>query len=248
MQRIDLRAADQLRPFSAQTNFIPSAAGSVLVATGDTRVLCTCMVDESVPPFRKDSGAGWITAEYGMLPASTLTRKSRGERKGHLDGRTVEIQRLIGRSLRSVCDLTALGERTLYLDCDVIQADGGTRTAAITGSFIALALAVDKLMAQGLLPRSPIREQVAAVSVGIVGETPCLDLCYQEDSRAQVDMNVVMTASGALVEVQGTGEERPFSRGELDALLALAQGGIERLLAFEREALGDAARVIGGRA
>ena len=237
--RTDGRAPDQLRGTVILPDFVKTAAGSCLIATGGTRVICTASVEEIVPPFLKGKGQGWVTAEYAMLPASTGIRKKRdGVRK---DSRGVEIQRLIGRSLRQAVDLKALGERTITLDCDVLEADGGTRTASITGAMVALTCAVDRLIAEGKLPGSPLRHQVAAVSAGIVGDTPCLDLCYQEDSRAQVDMNIVMNEQGQLIELQGTGEGRAFSREELDQLLALGEKGIRELMASQREALGERA-------
>ena len=237
--RIDGREADRQRPVSIQTDFVRTAAGSCLIATGNTRVICTASVEEGVPPFLKGKGQGWVTAEYAMLPASTGIRKKRdGVKK---DGRGVEIQRLIGRALRQAVDLKALGERTITLDCDVLEADGGTRTASITGAMVALTCAVDRLVAEGKLLGSPIRHQVAAVSAGVVGDVPCLDLCYQEDSQAQVDMNFVMNELGEMIEIQGTGEGRAFSRAELDQLLALGEKGIRELMAAQREALGGRA-------
>jgi ribonuclease PH len=234
------RAADQLRPVTIERGWTKHAEGAVLVAFGATRVLCTASVEERVPPHKKGSGEGWVTAEYGMLPRATHTRGDREAARGKQSGRTQEIQRLVGRSLRSVFDLAALGERTIHLDCDVLQADGGTRTAAITGAFVAAHDAVSWLVAQGRLAaggRSPVREAVAAVSVGIVEGTPLLDLEYTEDSRAGTDMNVVMTASGGLVEVQGTAEGATFSRAELHTLLDLAAKGIGELVAAQRAAL-----------
>ncbi|WP_405285161.1 ribonuclease PH [Gaopeijia maritima] len=232
------RAVDALRPLLLEPGWAPYAEGSCLISTGRTRVLCTASVAEEVPAWRERSGKGWVTGEYGMLPRSTHSRRDR-ERDG-VKGRTQEIQRLIGRSLRSVTDLAALGPRTITLDCDVLQADGGTRTASITGAFVALELACRSLVEQGLLAASPVREGVAAVSVGIVGGVPRLDLDYPMDRDAQVDMNVVATASGRLVEVQGTAEGDPFTREEHDRLLDLALGGIEQLLAAQREILGAA--------
>ncbi len=229
------RPAHALRDLELELGAAPYAEGSCLISTGSTRVLCTASVDEGLPRWREASGAGWVTAEYGMLPRATHTRSQR-ERRG-ARGRTQEIQRLIGRSLRSVTDLSALGARTILIDCDVLQADGGTRTASITGAYVALGLACHHLMNEGLLERSPLVEPVAAVSVGIVDGVPLLDLDYEEDSTAQVDMNVVGTASGRLVEVQGTAEGHPFSRDELDDLLDLALGGIERLVVAQRGAL-----------
>ena len=239
-QRTAGRLADQLRPVSIQRGFTRHAEGSVLVAFGDTQVLCTASVEEKVPPHKRGSGEGWLTAEYGMLPRATHTRGDREAARGKQSGRTQEIQRLIGRSLRCVFDLAALGERTIALDCDVLQADGGTRTAAITGAYVAAADAVSWLLAKGKIERSPIRDPVAAVSVGIVSGTPLLDLEYVEDSACDTDMNVVMTASGGFVELQGTAEGATFSRLEMDALLALAAKGIAELVAAQRRALGIA--------
>ncbi|MBR4081592.1 MAG: ribonuclease PH [Clostridia bacterium] len=240
--RMDGRTPEMARPITIETDFVRTAAGSCLISTGNTRVICTASVEEGVPPFLRGKGQGWVTAEYAMLPASTGNRKKRDGIKK--DGRSVEIQRLIGRSLRQAVDLTKLGERTITLDCDVLEADGGTRTASITGAMVALTLAVDKLMREGLLVQSPIVHQVAAVSVGVVGDTPCCDLCYQEDSKAQVDMNLVMNEKGEFIELQGTGEGRAFTTEELTTLLAYGKRGIENLMAAQREALGDAARHI----
>jgi len=236
MVRSDGRAPRDLRPLTLEPGQAPYAEGSCLVTAGNTRVLCTASVEETLPPWRRASGLGWVTAEYGMLPRATHTRSSR-ERNGP-KGRTQEIQRLIGRSLRSVCDLEALGARQVLVDCDVLQADGGTRTAAITGAWVALALAARTLLEQGLVERNPVREGVAAVSVGLVDGLPLLDLEYGEDSRAQVDMNVVATASGGLVEVQGTAEGEPFRRREMDELLDLALEGIRILSAAQARVLG----------
>jgi ribonuclease PH len=231
------RAADALRPLQIIRRYTIHAEGSVLIAFGDTRVLCTASVEEKVPPHKRGSGEGWVTAEYGMLPRSTHTRSDREAARGKQSGRTQEIQRLIGRSLRSVFDLSALGERTIHLDCDVLQADGGTRTAAITGAYVAAADAVRWLLDQGRIEASPIRDSVAAISVGMVQGTPLLDLEYTEDSGCDTDMNVVMTGSGGFVEVQGTAEGQPFSRAEMDALLALAGKGISELVAAQKAAL-----------
>jgi ribonuclease PH len=231
------RAANALRPVTLQRGYTCHAEGSVLVSFGQTKVLCTASVEEKVPPFKRGSGEGWLTAEYGMLPRATHTRSDREAAKGKQSGRTQEIQRLIGRSLRSVFDLKALGERTISLDCDVLQADGGTRTAAITGAFVAAHDAISLLLQQGKLAASPIRDFVAAVSVGVVQGTPLLDLEYTEDSACDTDMNVVMTASGGFVEVQGTAEGVPFTRAEMDALLGLADSGIRELVALQRAAL-----------
>ena len=232
------RQADALRPVSIQRNYTRHAEGSVLVSFGQTQVLCTASVEEKVPPHKRGSGEGWVTAEYGMLPRATHTRSDREAAKGKQSGRTQEIQRLIGRSLRSVFDLGALGERSILLDCDVLQADGGTRTAAITGAFVAAYDAVSWLLAEGKLGQSPIRDFVAAVSVGVVQGTPLLDLEYTEDSTCDTDMNVVMTGKGGFVEVQGTAEGTPFTRAEMDRLLALADKGIRDLVAAQKAALG----------
>ncbi len=231
------RATHALRPVTLQRGYTQHAEGSVLVSFGATRVLCTASVEEKVPPHKRGSGEGWVTAEYGMLPRSTHTRSDREAARGKQSGRTQEIQRLIGRSLRSVFDLAALGERSILIDCDVLQADGGTRTAAITGAFVAAHDAVSWLMAQGKLEASPIRDFVAAVSVGIVDGVPLLDLAYVEDSACDTDMNVVMTGAGHFVEVQGTAEGAAFTRKELDALLALADQGIRELVAAQHQAL-----------
>ena len=239
-QRSQGRLADQLRPITLTRGFTRHAEGSVLVAFGDTQVLCTASVEEKVPPHKRGSGEGWLTAEYGMLPRATHTRGDREAARGKQSGRTQEIQRLIGRSLRCVFDLSLLGERTISLDCDVLQADGGTRTAAITGAYVAAHDAVTWLIAQGRIERSPIKDAVAAVSVGIVAATPLLDLEYVEDSACDTDMNVVMTASGGFVELQGTAEGATFSRLEMDALLALAAKGIGELVEAQRQALGIA--------
>ena len=236
-QRTQGRAANALRPVAITRHYTRHAEGSVLVAFGDTQVLCTASVEEKVPPHKRGSGQGWVTAEYGMLPRATHTRSDREAAKGKQSGRTQEIQRLIGRSLRCVFDLAALGERTIALDCDVIQADGGTRTAAITGAFVAAHDAVAWLLAQGRVAASPIRDHVAAVSVGIVQGTPLLDLEYVEDSACDTDMNVVMTGSGGFVEVQGTAEGTAFSRAEMMTLMQLADEGIRALVAAQRRAL-----------
>jgi ribonuclease PH len=237
-QRTGGRAADALRRVTIERHYTRHAEGSVRICYGDTQVLCTASVEERVPPHKRGSGEGWVTAEYGMLPRSTHTRSDREAARGKQSGRTQEIQRLIGRSLRTVVDLSALGERTIQLDCDVLQADGGTRTAAITGAYVALHDAVAWLIAQQRLVASPIRDAVAAVSVGIVQGTPLLDLEYVEDAACGTDMNVVMTGSGGFVEVQGTAEGAPFTRTELDRLLAQAAKGIGELIAAQRSALG----------
>ena len=231
------RAPDALRPVRITRHYTKHAEGSVLIEFGDTRVLCTASVEERVPPHKKGSGQGWVTAEYGMLPRSTHTRSDREAARGKQSGRTQEIQRLIGRSLRTVFDLAKLGERTIHLDCDVIQADGGTRTAAITGAYVAAHDAVSKLLELGLIERTPVKEAVAAISVGIVQGVPLLDLEYVEDSACGTDMNVVMTGSGGFVEIQGTAEGEPFSRAEMEALLALADKGIRELIAAQAAAL-----------
>ncbi|ARP97316.1 ribonuclease PH [Bordetella genomosp. 13] len=231
------RRPDELRPYSLERNYTRYAEGSVLVKAGHTHVLCTASVLDKVPPFLKGKGQGWMTAEYGMLPRATHTRGDREAARGKQSGRTQEIQRLIGRSLRAVVDLSALGERTLHLDCDVLQADGGTRCASITGAWVAASDAIALLMRRGELQSNPIRDAVAAVSVGLVGGRPVLDLDYEEDSACQADVNVVMTGGGAFVEVQGTGEEATFTRAELDAMLALAEGGIAQLVQAQRAAL-----------
>ena len=232
------RQPDQLRPVTLTRKFTRHAEGSVLVCFGDTQVLCTASVLPKVPPHKKGSGEGWVTAEYGMLPRSTHTRSDREAARGKQTGRTQEIQRLIGRAMRSVFDLRALGEHTLHLDCDVLQADGGTRTAGITGAFVAAYDAVSVMREKGQLVSNPIRDFVAAVSVGVVDGVPVLDLDYPEDSACDTDMNVVMTGSGGFVEVQGTAEGTPFSRAEMDALLGLADQGIRELISLQKQALG----------
>jgi len=236
------RAPDGLRPTLIEPGFVRTATGSALISVGETRVICTASAQESVPRWLGGSGRGWVTAEYGMLPASTGQRKQRDVSKGRPDGRSVEIQRLIGRSVRGVIDFAALGERTIYLDCDVLQADGGTRCASITGAMVALTLACQRLVRQGLLKRSPLTGTVAAVSCGIVSGVPLLDLDYAEDSTAEVDANVVMTGDGGLIEVQATAERTPLSRAHLDDLLALAARGIEALRTFQDQAVAVAAR------
>ncbi|CAN5180003.1 ribonuclease PH [soil metagenome] len=231
------RAPHDLRPTTIQPHFVKPAAGSALISQGETRVICTASVQESVPRWMAGKGRGWVTAEYGMLPASTGDRKARDVTKGKLDGRSVEIQRLIGRAIRGVIDFEALGERTIYLDCDVLTADGGTRCASITGAFVALDLAIRRLLEEGKLKRSALNGSVAAISCGIVGGIPLLDLDYAEDSTAEVDANVVMTGEGGLIEVQATAERTPLSRAHLDDLLALAGGGIEQLRAVQAQAV-----------
>jgi ribonuclease PH len=244
--RADGRRQDELRPFQVTLHPNKFAEGSVLIEAGDTQVLCTVSVEERVPPFLRGQGKGWVTAEYAMLPRATQTRNARESMKGKPSGRTMEIQRLIGRALRSVVDLTALGERTLTIDCDVLQADGGTRTTSVTGGFLALALAVDKLSRTTAFGRYPLTDYLASVSVGVVQQQVVLDLNYEEDSKAKVDMNVVMTGSGAFVEVQGTGEDAPFSRQEMDGMLQLAEAGILRLVQWQKDQLGAAGVLIGG--
>ena len=233
------RAANELRPVTIEPGFVRTATGSALISMGETRVICTASVQESVPRWMSGQGRGWVTAEYGMLPASTGERKQRDVSKGRLDGRSVEIQRLIGRSLRGVVDFKALGERTVYIDCDVLQADGGTRCASITGGMVALRLACERLIREGSLKSAPLTGTVAAVSAGIVDGVPLLDLDYSEDSAAEVDANVVMTGTGGLVEVQATAERTPLSRAHLDELLALAAGGIEALRRAQDEAVAN---------
>jgi ribonuclease PH len=229
------RGPDELRPITFTRDYTEMAAGSVLVEFGRTRVLCTASVEDRIPPWLRGKGKGWVTAEYSMLPRATATRTAREISKGRASGRTMEIQRLIGRSLRSVIDLDALGERSVILDCDVLQADGGTRTAAITGAYIALSAALRQLVKFGALKKSPIRDFVAATSVGIIAGTPMLDLCYQEDSQADVDMNVVMTGAGKFVEVQATAEKIPFDDAQMGELVALARRGIDELVAIQKK-------------
>jgi ribonuclease PH len=223
-----------MRPVKVQTDYLLTAEGSALIEVGNTRVLCAASIEESVPPFLRGSGKGWVTAEYSMLPRATATRTAREISKGRASGRTMEIQRLIGRSLRSVIDMDLLGERSIILDCDVLQADGGTRTAAITGAYIALSAAIRKLVKFGTLKKSPIRDCVAATSVGLIRGTPMLDLCYEEDSQADVDMNVVMTGSGKFVELQATAEKTAFDDAQMAEMLGLARRGIEELVAFQK--------------
>src|ERR1700727_1093692 len=236
--RPDHRTADALRPIRSTPHYIAMAEGSVLIESGNPRVLTCATIEQGVPGWLRNSGRGWVTAEYAMLPRSTVTRSPRESERGKIGGRTHEIQRLIGRSLRAVVDMQALGERTVILDCDVIQADGGTRTAAISGAAVALALALNALVEAGTLKASPLKQLVAATSVGIVGGTALLDLCYEEDSQAEVDMNVVMTADGGLVETQATAEKGSYSRAQLGQLLDLAEKGIAEILATQRRALG----------
>ncbi len=235
--RSDGRAPDQMRPVKLTPDFIPTAEGSVLIEVGQTRVICTASLEDGVPTFLKGSGKGWVTSEYGMLPRATEERTPRESTRGRPSGRTLEIQRLIGRSLRAVTDQAALGERTVWIDCDVIQADGGTRTASITGAFVAVALALERMVAAGILKSVPLRDSVAATSVGLVDETMLLDLAYEEDSRAQVDMNVIMTGSGRFVEIQATAEGRPFVGEEHQRLLTLAAAGIRDLTRYQQALL-----------
>ncbi|MCX7885618.1 MAG: ribonuclease PH [Caloramator sp.] len=245
MARIDGRQSNEIRPYKITRNYIMHAEGSVLVESGNTKVICTASIEDKVPPFLKGTGEGWITCEYGMIPRSTHIRKAREVSKGRVDGRTAEIQRIIGRALRSVVDLKLIGERTIWIDCDVIQADGGTRTASITGAFVALVDAVNKLDSTVNFSVYPIKSYVAAVSVGVVDDEVLTDLCFEEDSKARVDMNVVMTDKGQFVEIQGTGEDSPFSREELDKLLLYAKEGIENLIAIQKDSLGDGGKRIG---
>ncbi|HLH38072.1 MAG TPA: ribonuclease PH [Bryobacteraceae bacterium] len=233
--RIDGRRPEQMRPVKITPDYLMTAEGSVLIEVGNTRVLCAASVEDTVPPFLRGSGKGWVTAEYSMLPRATATRTPREISKGRASGRTMEIQRLIGRALRSVVDLTALGERSVILDCDVLQADGGTRTAAITGAYLALSSALRQMLKFGALKKLPLTDCVAATSVGLVGGTPMLDLCYQEDSQAEVDMNIVMTGSGRFVELQATGEKTSFGDEQLLALLALGRGGIATLIEMQKQ-------------
>lgn len=235
--RTSARKNDQTRNIKITRNYTKYAEGSVLIETGDTKVICTASIEDKVPHFLKGKGEGWITCEYNMIPRATHVRKVRDITKGKIDGRTMEIQRLIGRALRSVVDLKAIGEKTIWVDCDVIQADGGTRTASISGAFVALVDAVNKLHKQTPFTVYPIRDFVSAVSVGIVDDTKMLDLCYEEDSRAKVDMNVVMTSSGEFIEVQGTGEQSPFSRADLNDLLNLAEKGAKHMIQVQKESL-----------
>ncbi len=235
--RIDSRALNTLRPVKITNNFLLHPQGSVLIEMGNTKVICTACIEDRVPPFLKGTGKGWVTAEYSMLPGSTHSRKIRDASKGKIDGRTQEIQRLIGRSLRSVVNLTGFGERTVWIDCDVIQADGGTRTAAITGAYVAMVEAFKKLVSEGSIESLPVNNYVAATSVGIVNDELMLDLCYQEDSNAQVDMNVVMTDKNEFIEFQGTGEDAPFSKDDMNKLLDLAEQGIADLIKIQKTIL-----------
>ncbi|MEW6213730.1 MAG: ribonuclease PH [Nitrospirota bacterium] len=237
--RPDGRKNNEIRDVKVRKNFIGTAEGSVLIEMGNTRVICTATIEDKVPPFLKDQKKGWITAEYSMLPRATQTRLVRESSTGRISGRTHEIQRLIGRALRSVVDLSVLGERTIWIDCDVIQADGGTRTSAITGAFICLSDAVRYALRNGLIDKTPIQDYLAAISVGIVNGEPRLDLCYLEDSMAEVDMNIVMTGSGRLVEIQGTAEGVPFSKATLDSLIKLAEEGINSLIEIQKKLIGS---------
>ncbi|MCX6602997.1 MAG: ribonuclease PH [Acidobacteria bacterium] len=232
--RFDARLTDQMRPVTIEPNYLKTAEGSALIRVGNTMVLCTASVEATVPPFLRGSGKGWVTAEYAMLPRATSTRTPREVKKGREGGRTMEIQRLIGRSLRSVVDLTVLGERSVLIDCDVLQADGGTRTASITGAFVALGLAMQKLVAGGMVKKNPLRHYVAATSVGVVDGVPMLDLCYEEDSAAGVDMNIVMTSGGRFVELQATAEQEDFGDDHLAALIALGRQGVKDLIELQK--------------
>ncbi len=235
--RIDGRKANALRVLKITPSYIKTADGSVLIEMGDTRVICTAKIEERVPPFLRNSGRGWITAEYGMLPGSSQERISRESSRGRVGGRTHEIQRLIGRSLRAIADLKTVGERTIWIDCDVIQADGGTRTASITGAYIALAEAVRHWLDRGIVNSNPIKDAVAAVSIGIVDGKVLLDLCYEEDSKADVDMNFVMTGAGKFIEVQGTAEHAPFTRRQMERMAEIAQGGIKELMKAQKKVI-----------
>jgi len=245
MSRVDGRKNDEIRKVKITRNYLKHPQGSVLIEMGETKVICTAMIDERVPHFLKGTETGWVTAEYSMIPGSTISRKIRDSSKGKIEGRTQEIQRLIGRALRSVISLKDLGERTIWIDCDVIQADGGTRTASITGAFIALVDALYKLYSDKLIEQIPVRSFLSAISVGIVDGNRVLDLCYEEDSNAKVDMNIVMTDQGEFVELQGTGEESPFSMDDLNELIRLGQKGNNQLIALQKEALGHISDLIG---
>ena len=245
MQRIGGRNNEQIRPVKIIRNYLKHAEGSVLIEMGDTKVICTASVDDKVPPFIKGTGKGWITSEYGMLPRSTEVRKPRESARGKVDGRTMEIQRLIGRALRSIVNLEKLGEITIYIDCDVIQADGGTRTASITGSYVALVDALYKLVQQERLKEMPLNGYIAAVSVGIKDGEAILDLNYSEDSTCQVDMNLVMTDRGEFIEIQGTGEESPFNKAQLREMMELAEKGIQELIEIQKQSLGEIADKVG---
>jgi len=238
MTRIDSRGAGELRPVRMTPHYLMHPEGSVLIEAGRTKVICTASIEERVPPFLRNSGKGWVTAEYGMLPRATSTRTTREATSGKVGGRTQEIQRLVGRSLRAVTKLEALGERSVWVDCDVIQADGGTRTASITGSYVALVLALRTLVQRGVLSQVPVQDHVAAISVGIVDGVPLLDLAYDEDSRAEVDMNIIKTSDGRYIEIQGTAETTPFGRDRLYDMLAMADAGIAELVEIQKQALG----------
>ncbi|QDP40780.1 ribonuclease PH [Radiobacillus deserti] len=243
--RINERKTNQLRPVHIETEYIIHPEGSVLISVGDTKVICNASIEDRVPPFMRGEGKGWVTAEYAMLPRATGTRNIRESSKGKVSGRTMEIQRLIGRALRAVVDLEKIGERTVWIDCDVIQADGGTRTASITGAFVAMVLAFGKLMDSGVMKEMPIHDYLAAISVGVLPDgTEILDLQYEEDSQAHVDMNIVMTGNGEFVEVQGTGEEATFSMSQLQTMFGLAEQGIKELITIQKEAIGKWAEVI----
>lgn len=243
MTRIDGRDKDELRPVNITRDFTKYAEGSILIATGDTKVICNASVEDSVPHFLRGQEQGWVTGEYSMLPRATENRNIRAVAKGKLSGRTTEIQRLIGRSIRSIVDLDKLGERTIWLDCDVIQADGGTRTASITGAFVALIDALYYLLEEDEIEEIPVESFVAATSIGIVEGEPVLDLCYEEDSSAQVDLNLVMTEAGKIIEVQGTGEESPFTQNEMNKLMDLGEEGIKELVKIQKEALGERSKL-----
>ena len=246
--RVDARANDELRPIHITPGFIPHANGSALIEFGSTKVICTATVEERVPPFLKGTGKGWLTGEYAMIPASTNIRKPRESSKGKVEGRTHEIQRLIGRSLRSIINLDEIGERTIWIDCDVIQADGGTRTASITGGFIALIHCINWMIKQGMIEKSPVHSYVAAISVGIYDGQAVLDLCFEEDSNAQVDMNLVMTDTGEFIEIQGTGEESSFSMEELKQMMQLGQAGIKTIISMQKDSLGGLTELVAGDA
>ncbi|MDD3706477.1 MAG: ribonuclease PH [Clostridiaceae bacterium] len=245
MKRIDGRNNEQIRPVKITRNYLKHAEGSVLIEMGDTKVICTASIDDKVPPFIKGTGRGWITGEYGMLPRSTEIRKPRESARGRIDGRTMEIQRLIGRALRSIVDLGKLGEMTIYIDCDVIQADGGTRTASITGSYVAIVDAFNKLVQRERIKEIPLNGYIAAISVGIKDGEAILDLNYAEDSTCQVDMNMVMTDKGEFIEIQGTGEENPFNKEQLQEMMGLAEKGIRELIEIQKQALGEIADKVG---
>ncbi|MBI1871137.1 MAG: ribonuclease PH [Chlamydiae bacterium] len=235
MSRIDGRKANQLRPIKITPHFVKSATGSILIEMGETRVICAASVQEDVPKWLKGKGQGWITAEYSMLPYASHERKQRESTSGKISGRTQEIQRLIGRSLRGIADMKSLGERTIWIDCDVIQADGGTRTASITGSFIAMIMALHQLKSAGKIKEIPVKDFVAAISVGVFNGTPMIDLCYEEDSKAQVDMNVIMTGKGEFIEIQGTAEHQPFNLSEMNQMIKLAKSGLKKIFEIQKK-------------